>query len=392
MTKLTTYFEKKDPSLGVTAYIVESRFGVPDTTRVLGKSYLTSAEVNVSADASLGTVFTFINPIFLADGETYVFLIKPDGDSPEYRIWLGETGGYDVASGVQVYQNPYAGVAFVSSNFQTWTPLQKEDIKFILSRAAFTTGSAVALLNNENDDFLLYESFIRASSNLYIQAGDLVYTANSSAALVGANSTQPFGIVQYIDEANQIAKLDSSTGYWPVGNTIQFHRPTAIGNTSLINANSLIANAVINTVSDYAYHAVVPRFATLLPSRTNLTFTYKGVDVSDAVDATFTTVVNDTETEFFDETKYIKSYTNEITELSGAKSCRYSVNFTTQSEFVSPVIDLRKKTGLMIENIINNGTDRPSLSMCHSPSSSTTVRRPRTLTSGYRRIARLAPA
>jgi hypothetical protein len=139
-----------------------------------------------------------------------------------------------------------------------------------------------------------------------------------------------------------------------VGNTIQIHRPTAIGNTSLINANSLIANAVIATVADFGYHAVVPRFATLLPSRTTLSFGFKGVDGADSIDSGFVTVQNDIETEMLDETRYIKSYTNEIADIAGEKSCQFNVTFTTGSEFVSPVIDLRKKTGLMVENLVNN--------------------------------------
>ena len=71
----------------------------------------------------------------------YAFIVQPDGNSPEYNIWVGETGGFDVATNEQVFSNPYSGIMFISANRKTWTPIQKEDIKFNLYRAKFTINS-----------------------------------------------------------------------------------------------------------------------------------------------------------------------------------------------------------------------------------------------------------
>jgi len=353
-TKLDLFFESKDPSLGITVFVTEMRFGFPDTTRIIGRAYLTSDEVNVSDDGTEATTFTFDHPVYMTNGEKYALMVKPDGDSPEYRIWIGETGEFDVDTGVQIYQNPYAGVLFTSSNMNTWSSHQKEDMKFILYRAQFTAGSsAVAVLDNETDEFITYSGLVRSNSDILVQVGDLVYTANDTHVLTGANTTQPFGIVQFIDEPNETVYLDSSTGGWAAGANIQFHRPTAVGNVSLITANSRIANAELVSVDDLDYHAIVPRYATLKPNRTNLVFTYRGYDSSDVQDG-FKDVVNNTETEFLDFTRIVKSYSNELADISGNKSCRFRATFSTESEFVSPVIDLRSKTGLAIENIVNN--------------------------------------
>jgi len=350
ITKIDVYFERKDPTMGITMMLTEMRLGRPDTTRIIGKAHLESAEVSTSDDASTATTFAFDHPVFLNSGDTYAFLIKPDGDSPEYRIWLGETGGYDVASGVQIYQNPYAGVAFISSNMNSWTELQKEDIKFTIYRANFTVGSALAYFENEADEYISFSGLIRANTDTTVQVGDICYTANATTTLTGANTTEPYGIVQFIDEANETVYIDTSTSGWAAAQKLQFFRPTAVGNVSLINANSLLANVTIDSVDNLDYHAVVPRFAVMIPGKTLLLYGYKGTSAANTLDTSYISVSNDVEYEFMDTTRIAKSYSNEGAE----KSSRYQVTFVTQSSFVSPIIDLRRKSSLMIENIINN--------------------------------------
>lgn len=353
-TKVDVFFRSKDPSLGVTVMVVETRLGTPDTSRVLVKSHLTSSEVNVSDDATLATTFVFEHPVFLSSRSVYAFLVKPDGDSPEYTIWLGETGGYDVTSGVQIYQNPYAGVAFVSSNMNTWSEIQKEDIKFILYRANFTTGSATAEFENEDDEFLTFSGLIRANTALSVQVGDLCYTANATNTLVGANTTQPYGVVQFIDEAEETVYIDTSTGGWSAGQVLQFHRPTALGNTSLINSNSLIATCNVVSVDDLSYHAVVPRFAVMTPDKTGINFEFAGTTEAGVKESAFRRTQNDVELEFRDVTRVVKSYSNEIDDLAGAASAEHKLTLYTTNEYVSPVIDLRRKSSLMVENLIND--------------------------------------
>ena len=54
------------------------------------------------------------------------------------------TGGErstDVATNETVFKVPAGGVMLTSSNDRTWTAHQKEDLKFKLYRADFTTGT-----------------------------------------------------------------------------------------------------------------------------------------------------------------------------------------------------------------------------------------------------------
>ena len=357
VTKVDVYFQAKDPVTGITLLFTEMKSGVPDTARILGQKHLTSAEVNVSEDSSVPTTFVLDDPIFLASGESYAFLVKPDGDSPEYRIWLGETGGYDVITGEQIYQNPYSGMAFVSANMGTWTPIQKEDIKFVLHRANFSLGSYSAILKNETDEFITFSGLLKANSASYISVGDIVYTVNSAnvnQVFTGANTSQPYGIVQYVDEPSETVYLDSSSTGWAAGQVIQFHRPTAVGNVSLINTSSKVATANLVSVDDLDYHMVVPRFALMKPARTDVRIQYMGVSNLNTSDASWHNVTNDAEYEFLDTTRIVKSRTNEVLDIGGDTSVNYRLDLSTETPYLSPVLDLRRKSSLNIQNIINN--------------------------------------
>lgn len=352
VTKVSVYFKSKDRKLGVTAFVSETRVGLPNKSRIVGKSYMRSDEVVVSDDASSPTTFVFDEPLFLTAGETYAFMIKPDGDSPEYQIWMGETGGYDVTTGEQIYQNPYSGVAFVSSNMNTFTPLQKEDIKFKMFRANFSTGAYDASFRNEPDEFITFSGLQRTTTDVYVRVGDLVYTSNASNAnqvFTGANTSQPFGVVQFIDEPEENLVIDSSTGGWAAGQTIQFHRPSSVSNSSLISANTRIALATIDSVDNKSYHAVVPRFSILKPARTSASLFFKGTKSPNTADPNWVSVVNDREHEFLDTTRLAKSYSNE-----SSASSNYKVTLSTESRYVSPVINLARKSTYFVENLIND--------------------------------------
>jgi hypothetical protein len=227
-------------------------------------------------------------------------------------------------------------------------------MKFNIYRASFTVGSGTAVLNNEDDEYLTVDGFTKANSSFNIEAGDVVYTQNSSGDLQLAN-TDPVGYIQFIDVANNELHLDASiNGGFATNTVIEIHRPSEDGNTAAISNTSLIANATISTINDLDYHAVVPRFATMIPARTSLTFDFKGTNNTYTTDSAYRSVIAEIEKEFFDWPRAAISKSNEVDNMASAKSSFYRGNLSTASEYVSPVIDLTRKSGLFIENKINN--------------------------------------
>jgi hypothetical protein len=369
LTKVGVYFKKKDSTLGCQLFICEMVNGFPDFSRVLGKCHLPSSSISVSDNATTETVFTLEYPIFLLKNNDYAMVIQPDGYSPEYQIWVSETGNVDIATGEQVYSNPWVGTLFYSGNRKTWTDVQLEDIKFKLYRAAFTANSGYAIFNNETDEYLTVDGFTKVNTALSVSVGDVVYTVNSSADTANVQSivsntlsTMVYGRVQYVNEATGKIWLDSSTAspasYFSntTNPTIAIYRISNPTNTSLLSTNTLIAHATIETVDNLTYHAVVPKFGTLQPSSTTLNYEFKGTSTSNTFDSFYRSVENNNELEYNDVERHAMSKSNEVLSLDNTKSSQFKVNMRSYSTFVSPVINLSAKSMLFIENLINNDT------------------------------------
>lgn len=359
LTKVGVYFKSKDPNLGVTCFISEMQAGFPDTTRIVGKGYLSSSAVSVSDTAASETVFTLDQPVMLTAGLQYAFIIYPDGNSPEYRLWFGETGGYDIASGEQIYSNPYSGIAFISANFNTWTALQKEDIKFNIYRAKFSQSTGTATFYNEDDEYLTINSLTRANSSIAVEIGDVVYTANASTNAAITGSSNAYGVIQYVDEGAGKFYLDSTRPGFTSNSAagiprVNIYRVSDPTNTSLLTTSNMIAYGNVSSVDNFTYSVVVPKFASIEPLRTQLAYKFKGTKNNYTVDSGFTSVINETHTEYIDQVRIAVSRSNENTSMSDAKSSTFEVNFVSENDLVSPAIDLSKKASIFVENIINN--------------------------------------
>lgn len=361
------YFQSKDNSLGCKVYLCEMTNGFPDQYKIINQAFLPSSSINVSDDASAETVFAFEYPAFLLAQNQYAFMVEPVGNSPEYNIWIAETGDFDVATNEQVYANPYVGTLFVSANRRTWSSFQKEDMKFNIYRANFSPLSGTAVFNNDDDEFLSVDGFNRVNTSLGIEVGDLVYTVNSSANVADTTSLVSntlsdavTGRIQYIDESNGEIWLDSSTanGSTSFSNTINptivVYRSPDSSNTSYLNANNLIAYSNIATVDNKTYHITVPKFGSIQPAQSDTTVSYKGTTTSDVLETSYTTMDNHQEYEYGNFAKHLMSKSNEITNLSSNKSSTFKIDLSSSSKFISPVINLSEKNALFVENLINN--------------------------------------
>lgn len=140
---------------GVDVYIRDMENGYP--RRIEGnlgdKAHVDCANINVSADASIATRFTFKNPVYCAPNEEYCFTARPDNGDIDYRAWVAELGETDLTPGDNFgkrIEGAYnAGLLFSSSNDRSWTTRQNQDFKFQLYIAEFATTPADAYLINK---------------------------------------------------------------------------------------------------------------------------------------------------------------------------------------------------------------------------------------------------
>ena len=355
LTQVGLYFKQKDPTLGMNVFIAEMNLGLPDRLGIIGQGFVSSSAMTVSDDASAETIVTLDMPVYLEDNREYAFIVQPQGNSPEPLIWLAETGGVDIATGQNIFKDSYSGVAFVSANKSSWTPIQKEDIKFKLYRARFTALNGQVTFRNEDDEYLTVTGLTRSNTSIGVQVGDVVYSQNSTSGTPLTGTSFPYGVVQGFNEADGTVVLDSARpGFSSTTNPrIEFHRVLPVTNTAISNSTTLIAYANVVSVDDYEYHAFVPKFAFIAPAGTSVTYQTKGTDSTYNLDASYKTIRVERSNELQDKARFAVSKTNE-TNNGLTKSTFVRANLSSTNEYMSPVIDLRRKGAIIVENIIND--------------------------------------
>ena len=158
-TSVDVYFYEGDEQIPASVELRPTVNGTPSATDVYPFSNVTlePEDIEVTPDASAPTNFKFKSPVFLK-GETFHSLVIT-ANSKKYSVWVAKMGEADVtkanddeAKQVFVSSNPNSGVFFRSQNGATWTPSEREDLKFTLFRANFleSTGN-VNFYNPELD-------------------------------------------------------------------------------------------------------------------------------------------------------------------------------------------------------------------------------------------------
>lgn len=349
LESIEVFFRSKDPNLGITCRVVEMQAGVPDTSRHLGASYLLPAAIALSDDSSVGTTFKFNEPIYLTRDKYYAFFLQPDGDSPEYTIWLAEIGAEDIITGQKIFSNPYVGTATKSSNSESWDIIQTEDIKFNANICRFVDSGEI-ILSEQDDDYFTVEGFAFANTSTTIRTGDVVYSADANNIPITANSS-PFGLIQEYDQIKDTLIIDSSTGGFAPNTIIHIYRPPEPNNPASISPDNLIATSRILQVEDAEYSVIVPRISTTTPTGTNVTYSYKGMDTAGIYDSSYMPMQAEVELEMIDKVRVVKSKSNRI---GNAKSAEMKLNLSTNSAYVSPIVNLRRRSMFVIDNIVNN--------------------------------------
>lgn len=123
----------------VQVLIVDTVNGIP-TSNILASCTKEAADIQVSEDASLETLFEFDNFIYLTGGQEYAIVVKVDDAATQ--VWVSRFGA---ASGI--LKNPYTGVLLRSANARTWSAEQLLDLKFVAYAASFTANTATVNFN-----------------------------------------------------------------------------------------------------------------------------------------------------------------------------------------------------------------------------------------------------
>lgn len=416
ISKLSLFFESKSPTRGVTVELRETENGYPSSSVVpFSQIYLESSQVNTSTRGNVATDVIFETPIMLKTDREYAFVVKPDGDDPDYRIWVAKTGQKDKVNGKPVNQDPNGGVLFTSTNDKAWTPYQDENIKFQLFKGQYDVSGTVYLTNRDTE-FLTVENIngeFDGSENVYRinpnYQGSISTDANSTTVTGEGFSQLSAGdlVAYYYDPTNievipvQTVVSDTSMvlAHEPSytvgsakffktigGEMVLYDRdyPSRIyldesnatnGNTTYTNdsgnaqtvpnyfqaGDSLIgeetgATCVITSVDDFKLSYIQPNILMTTTNECSGVVTFDRLtNAGSLVNYVTTPMVAEPGSDFRLTTAptVIQSRSREVSG-SGNKSIRVPVNLSSNTADITPIIDIEGSTMMLYQYLINN--------------------------------------
>jgi hypothetical protein len=372
LTKVDLYFSDKDSQLPVELSIRKVENDRPSANVITNSVVVVDASsIVTSANANIATSFTFPVPVRLDSGQ-YCFALS--SDTKKHRVYVGQIGGEDTATGSTISKNPYSGVMFMSTNGVNWSVDQTRDIKFKLYRANVTTSTATV-------DFVMAKNtlstpFITVLENDPFQSFNRVSTVRvnhkkhgfPSGAYVKFNGLT--GEFNYTTNATSNVVTFNSIPVTLLANTyLQVSNITLDSYTVDVNANAMVlANVTggrfgrsgITTTTLLPFAAVYPSVGTETPPRTNISYKLKTTDSSFTV-SNFEDISTDTKE--FSDTRILVDTKNRNTSMSGAESFTYRVTLASSDPYVSPMVDTSFASAVFVTPDINSPSSADNLNV-----------------------------
>lgn len=357
-TKIQLYFKRRfsataDLQLPINIHLRPMRNGMPSDVEIIpGSSVFVDYNfVNATSDASVATDFTFEEPIFLDGLTDYAIVVY--AETPEYEIFLAEIDETVVGSAsARVNLNPNTGSVFYSQNGATFTPNQKQDLKFNVVRARFNTGTAatVRLKNASVPRQLLNDNVIRTfggASNVRVHTINHGLQVNDTVSISGATAVGGFTANQ-LNTDHTITKIDAG-GY-------EFNMSGNADSDAFGGGTDILATKNI------PYSLVWPNMAIMKPTGTAVTATFKGTtgksfagaETPYTVDGAFTAINLNKNNIALDRNYVIAADSIADAEIAiGASTALMEVEIASGDNFISPVIDLQRSSLTLVDNVID---------------------------------------
>lgn len=406
LTKVDLFFAQKHPTLGFWIEIREMDSG-GDITRnavPLSEVWVESSDPRyvVSDDASLATTIQFQCPIFLYNNVQYALVIHTIGLNPDTYIWISRLTEFELGTENRLSQRPLTGTFYTTNNNLNWDIVPDVDLKVNFYRASFTKnveGTAYLgqkpierlILDNVSDDFDVYGETLIGNQRLTLSSSTMtellvndILIGNTSAAnskvityagsvaavastkfvsgervfrYYGANNVnsgtsaiistvrQGSGYIEKytVTSSSKTLDVDASNGQFYIGDTVY-------GLTSN-------ASATITGIANSRYSLVDFEPSYIKFNKTGISFDMKATSNTGVQDAAFVPI-DDNENFYFSVEKAVLSRSYEIasSSLNGAPSNNVKAKLVTQSEYVSPILDVGRTYNIFVDNIVNANT------------------------------------
>lgn len=371
LTRLDVYFQSKDTNLPVRLEIRETDNGYPSKV-ILPFSQVTleADQVNVSDDATVATTFIFPTPVALRDKTEYAIVLLSDSNA--YKVWISQVGEPDIKTGRLIGEQPYMGVLFKSQNGSTWTAEQMQDLKFVLYRAKYETGT-VATVDLVND-VLPYQDLI--PNPFETQEGSGIVTVTQYNHGLSINSYVQFEMDETMT-VNGIPASDfmnnplTSTGLQQVKTIIDQHTYTIevartgniAGVTPVPYATGYAGGAGVRASRNIQFNELYPQIEEFLMPDTYVEYTVQavsgrsvgGTETPYVFQDGFVDLVSNS-SNFFEYPQMVASAINQEKFMQNASSLTIRAKMYTTNDACTPMLNLSRTSALVVENIINNDT------------------------------------
>ena len=370
-----------------------------------------------ATEDSLKTTITFPAPIFLLNNTQYAFVIHTEGLNPDYYFWVSRLGETDVITGNQVTSRQLTGTLFTTNNNLNYDMVPDVDLKVRFNRANFNIGTSTIILGNKPTEFLNLSTIAGAFSRSgevistseiltlssvtnganSIVVGDVINSTNATGNAVSGNVISIIGSSYYTDgigfsNALSYYVANSAGGNTTVNGSIQ---SISSGSGTLRSYNSTnnfmiiddsngkfysnavikgalsgntarIGNSSVTGFDQFKYSTTTLKPYYLTFNSTALSFEKAGWRSNTSANS-FDLYSGSSEWfpgtsdsySSFDNEVTILSHVNEIAKFgTGAttpnSSAKVKIVMNTDSNYVSPVIDLSRAQSIYVHNIINN--------------------------------------
>ena len=369
LTSVQVYFSSKADNEPVFCEIRPTVNGVPSATKVIGYKKLSPSQVTtVPAGSSMkqmltyGTTFTFDEPLYLSQGE-YALVLKPGNNSPDYNVYVGTVGEFQLGSQESfISQQPTLGAFFKSQNGKLWEPSSGQDLAYKLNIAQFKSSGNVILENFNVPPVALSSDPLRSftgdsatSNTIFVMQRGHGLRQGDKTILRGIDSAEDFGNGLTGADVNGVRTVVSADN---AGYTFELNSGTNATKPKWFGGQSVTSSRNMN------FEVVRPEINVIQPSTTNVTFSMKtttqqslaGDETRFRKDTKFELVENQKNNYYKDARAIYNRRTENLTgagKLNGNRSATMEINLTTTNPLVSPVIDLQRAKLNCIHNLIS---------------------------------------
>lgn len=355
VTKIQLFFQQQVGVTNILPVLLELRpmvNGFPSSSTLIPGSEVVvkAANINVSANASTATDFTFDEPIFLKGLTDYCFVVATN--TKDYKLFASQGDSFVIGSSSQerISKQQTNGSLFFSQNAATFTPAQDTDLAFKIKQAAFKshlTGT-ITLKNTTMPQKLLDP--------------DPITTTNGSPIVTIKHLNHGFQPRDYVNiktnlSGGNVGGLDSATlsGQHRVLDSSIDHTGFIINVGTNATSSATGGGTTVLADKNMRYSILHPNVATLVPNQTGysagikLTSSRNFIDVSPnnaattryTKDTTFSTIGLNVDNQSDTPLAILNSHTEDSAGITGG-SAVLQLSIGSADSNVSPMIDLQR--------------------------------------------------